>query len=680
MFDTKTASTVLEKQHPLAPPKEASPPPSYTTSPPDITSYAASPPDITAAFANLNLRQATVKPNRDQCIAHLKLLESFHELRENIATQDGLFGIKDDFVPRGLDERDHAAFLVKIREKRWAIYVAKAAKRFESWWLHSVDVSHRMYRVQDTTSLVRMMDNALPLSDIKDNLPPIDVLMVWHTFMLNPRSFTEDCIRYKKPSLWKTGLPWQAIDACIDNETFEYSASTGARQRFESQTGYAWDSLYDSPEIMIACPRCNKSVSCPWTTCDNELLWAQMPDEPGIGYADKGFEACCGGCGFRTTHEILSGMKFRRDVQLLRSNDYCMPGTVFNRDGLFAKHPSVTADRIYEQFPNRLIMGGGAWVEILSVTDPATHGREITLKTTKQKKVSIQSVRDVIEDALSNRDRVKKANKTFRAMLHREERVAIRRMMARYWDNNSIFALDLVGAVIRQSSFIEKMHAIDWIHSPALSSTMDRLLIKYSRYFYILAKYKDQVAVPTLDVDLAWHTHQLSPKAYYDYSTETTGIFIDHDDKIDEDKLSDAFEWTSKTYQKLFNEVYSECTCWYCESIRESHTSTLSRLTTNKSLENDLDRLHSTAQSSDPHKGPHISAHNAIKVTGDDKLKQQNKAYQLERSYQKACKHARKKGRVPPERDAYMSTYAYGYPVMLPYYAPYMGDPCITNG
>ena len=68
-----------------------------------------------------------------------------------------------------------------------------------------------------------------------------------------------------------------------------------------------------------------------------------------------------------------------------------------------------------------------------------------------------------------------------------------------------MFALDLVGAVIRQGSFIEKMHALDWLHSPTLRSTMTRLLAKYSRYFEILRKYPKNVAVPTLDVDLAWY-------------------------------------------------------------------------------------------------------------------------------------------------------------------------------
>jgi len=59
---------------------------------------------------------------------------------------------------------------------------------------------------------------------------------------------------------------------------------------------------------------------------------------------------------------------------------------------------------------------------------------------------------------------------------------------------------------------------------------------------------------------------------HYRPSLAQTAQFIDHDDKIEETKLSTAFEWTSKTYQKLYDELYSECTCWYCESIRESHT------------------------------------------------------------------------------------------------------------
>lgn len=132
---------------------------------------------------------------------------------------------------------------------------------------------------------------------------------------------------------------------------------------------------------------------------------------------------------------------------------------------------------------------------------------------------------------------------------------------------------------MRQGVFVEKMHKLDWLHSPAARKTMERLVTKYDRFFAIMSKYPRNVAVPTLDIDLAWHTHQLSPGAYYAFSVSKFPYrFIDHDDKIDEDALSAHFEWTSRTYQDMFGEVYSKCTCWYCEAVRTSVVNPVGRL------------------------------------------------------------------------------------------------------
>lgn len=113
------------------------------------------------------------------------------------------------------------------------------------------------------------------------------------------------------------------------------------------------------------------------------------------------------------------------------------------------------------------------------------------------------------------------------------------------------------------------LQQINWLSLPTAQQTMSALLTKYTRFMTIVSlasSTKDRVAVPTVDVDLAWHTHQLSPRSYYDYTVAETAAFVDHNDKVDEDKLSTAFEWTCKTYQERFGEVYSECKCWYCES------------------------------------------------------------------------------------------------------------------
>ena len=104
------------------------------------------------------------------------------------------------------------------------------------------------------------------------------------------------------------------------------------------------------------------------------------------------------------------------------------------------------------------------------------------------------------------------------------------------------------------------MHNIGWLRAPAAPYTMSRLIVKYERFFGLFSSHPGKTIVPTLDVDLAWHTHQLSPPCYYQYSLKMTNskIFIDHDDKIEESKLSMAFEWTSKIYQKEYGIPYSE--------------------------------------------------------------------------------------------------------------------------
>ena len=165
--------------------------------------------------------------------------------------------------------------------------------------------------------------------------------MVWHTFMLNPRDFLEDCIRYGKLNLWKTGLPWEAIDACIDNDSFEFSASEKARQRFVNNMDLAWDSLYDSSYVEIQCPECRKHVSCPWTTCDSKSQWIDKPGELGTGFADRNFEARCKACGFSTDHEILRATKYSLDVERLRSHDNPMPGTLLDKNGEFQATVSI---------------------------------------------------------------------------------------------------------------------------------------------------------------------------------------------------------------------------------------------------------------------------------------------------------------------------------------------------
>ena len=287
------------------------------------------------------------------------------------------------------------------------------------------------------------------------------------------------------------------------------------------------------------------------------LTLERIEQMSGTGYGDRGFSYTCHGCSGEVNHELLRVGRFKKDTENLSENDWPLGGTILSFVTGIPQAPierDMTTD--FQTFPNRLI-SIGLKPSILEITNNSNP--------------SMNVVKELIEKAIQSKSVVRKVNHRLpveSGTLRQEEREAIRRMMSRYWGNSSIFAMELGGAVIRQSVFVDKMYSIDWLHSPAAAQTMNRLLEKYSRFVEIMATFPLQASVPTLDVDIGWHTHQLSPKAYFDYMITKCRKFVDHNDKVDEDVLSESFTWTSKTYEKLFREVYSECTCWYCEGKR----------------------------------------------------------------------------------------------------------------
>jgi hypothetical protein len=130
-------------------------PPAYSAQ--DNGNRADAPPsvdvDVTASFAQLTLDQniADRKLSVNTCLAHLKLIHAIHNLKEEVGYTDGLFGLYDQsatddahgldldmfHVEKGvkLEDADKMRLVLsKIREKRWALFVARAVDRYEAWW------------------------------------------------------------------------------------------------------------------------------------------------------------------------------------------------------------------------------------------------------------------------------------------------------------------------------------------------------------------------------------------------------------------------------------------------------------------------------------------------------------------------------------------------------------------
>ncbi|KIW06818.1 uncharacterized protein PV09_02498 [Verruconis gallopava] len=641
--------------------------PGYSVEPP-VNVPRELPPDLSERLVNLKLDPLTgngVNVSPDHCIAHLKFLEALYQLKETVGNTKDLFGILDPIesseTPATPGNDQNALAEIRVREKRWAVYVARAAHRFEQWWGKCVFATRETKLTTKELTTEKGIEKAAyqgePIKTLQstDRLPPLDVLMVWHSYLLNPRCFFEDCFRYQKLDFFATPFPLAAIDRCIDLVTFEFKPTEQAVANFISKTGLNWDNLEDPSTLAVMCGACKKSSEVPWTF-DSQWSASSKEMTRGSGFADASFMTTCENCKTPLDHDHLRVVKFLNDMDLLVMSDVPMPGTLLTPDGV-PEAPTGTSFNLgkpYNNFPNTLIKAGLQ--------------KDLQSKIMKSPKWNVEDIRHAIEEALKDQGLIR-STMGYRTRVLMQERNAIRKMMSRYWYNSSPFALDLTGAVIRQGSFINKMHDIDWLHSPALKGTMGRLLEKYKRFFQIMASNPKNMAVPTLDVDLGWHTHQLNSSEYYRFSVEYARRFIDHDDKVEETKLSESFAWTSKKYSELYGEPYSECRCWYCEAVREANSSKLDSLFKPKKKEATA-RLHEVNNETDPLKSAHISAHNAVRDI-DGEAKASVHAAKLDKAYQKACAKARKKGQKEPARDDYYAAYYWGYPVYFPIYYPY---------
>lgn len=121
--------------------------------------------------------------------------------------------------------------------------------------------------------------------------------------------------------------------------------------------------------------------------------------------------------------------------------------------------------------------------------------------------------------------------------------------------------------VKRQASFVDKMHGHLWICSPAVGGTMRRAVDRYDKFLKLFVLYPGKTLVPTLDIDLVWHTHQCSAALYEETMRARTGRYINHDDKIGKEKLGHGADETSHLFRTRFGQEYSVCLCWDCEML-----------------------------------------------------------------------------------------------------------------
>ncbi|CAK4101839.1 unnamed protein product [Aphanomyces euteiches] len=118
------------------------------------------------------------------------------------------------------------------------------------------------------------------------------------------------------------------------------------------------------------------------------------------------------------------------------------------------------------------------------------------------------------------------------------------------------FGFDLVKAMIRQLDFVNKIcpNYNYWSHAEVLQAS----IVRYHKFMHLMKiKERKKVTVPTADIDLVWHTHQVDFQAYDDFCMKHVGYFVDHDDTIEFSGLLSGYHEALSLWFETYQEPYS---------------------------------------------------------------------------------------------------------------------------
>jgi hypothetical protein len=257
-------------------------------------------------------------------------------------------------------------------------------------------------------------------------------------------------------------MPWEVVNKAIDR-TFKLTAPESRVANWKQRTSTEWINQ-DDPDLKdVRCPNCPATLSIPWTTCGLSQGYKgdHRPGLVGEGYGDGQLKSPCE-CGFVITHDSLRVAKLRDDINKNIIADQALPGTILDMTtGVPALLPEKDTGEHDQLFPGRMarralllpvveMLKPGSAVEpsLLSVSQVF---EEYTGKFSDS--ANLKRVQD-----LHGIKRVERgAKKAVDVNLSGESRRQMRKLMSRYWQNASIFSIDLVGCVVRQGEFTEKM-------------------------------------------------------------------------------------------------------------------------------------------------------------------------------------------------------------------------------
>ena len=589
------------------------------SNPLDILSYITTPspsPDddnLLPIDITKTIKPPQFIPTINEAIIHLKLLKAFQVMKNKVLIN---YELNDEYREKywqsfiTLAVRRFIVFISAIREKNYKNYINSEGRN-----INFRKTELQIFNDAIITTTITNDNQKWFINMMNDLMPPLDVIMVWHSFLLNPKTFYDTCLRNNVLNFANYPLPLYKINQFIDNYTFEFNVDYSINQKnylnliksFTNDTTTTTTTNDDNDNerdinqydiatnfslnkqlVRFYCPGCKKILTD----------WIKINDKNQMGLADRNLSVRT----LRSQSFIIEDDLSPLPPQPSKKCAYtcpCINISMITHESLRILHLIVDAKRRRNKNTNKneiypLLPGIYKYFSLVicnpkySSKSPITLNKNICQAIEKSYLVE-KNLITIINDILT------KNNINININININEIKKIRIILRNYLQFNYISSTvkngieigeDLVGCILRQEIFWEKINQIDWLHSPLIYESLKESLIRYKRFYLMLTttttttttnnnnKYsKEILLVPTLDIDLIWHTHQLSMYGYFhDCLTSSCHYVIDHNDKIDNNKLNDGFSFTSKKYKYLFKDNYSICYCQYCTNYRIKYT------------------------------------------------------------------------------------------------------------
>ncbi|KAF7323286.1 hypothetical protein HMN09_00109400 [Mycena chlorophos] len=435
-----------------------------------------------------------------QLKTHLSLLNAFAELKIRV---------------EALSDADAASNQLLVdKERRWGYFVGLAVERFEQW--------------------VKALQPSNYEKGVATMLPPVDVVMVWHAYLLNPGWYAEDVLRI--PALQGLSEAGKAFAVSLDGELGDMIAAPPSQERMDKWlkvTGTPFDPFDCATQLVtkeLSCPKCRA------------VLYAPFKTDEGTGYLQSNFATTCtrSDCSLRITRDTLALGKFAQDLaKTMQSVSDTLAGTVHT--------PMNVGDAERGNTIKTIILSG-------SMRRPTD--------TDKKSATDQQYARFLMDKAHWQFDRLRDL---CAIKMKGQGGRLLGRICSAYTDEK-MFSVELVGAVLRQGSFARKMYDLKWTSPGFFDQAEDEVALqhaitRYHAFLDLMTFSPASFFVPTLDIDLAWHTHQLMAQTYSKDTSTYIGRFIDHDDKVEESHLATSFDITCRAWKNRFGVEYTHCGC-----------------------------------------------------------------------------------------------------------------------